>query len=95
MLCNTCVIFYLQMDQEGYLPVSLIANFQRVRNLTTDEKLIYKVSLYGFLAYMTSRSSTFWPTWPQAAKIDGVTVGRPVVRNHYPFIADSDLSVLI
>ena len=46
------------MDNEGYLPVALIANFQRVRNLTTDEKLIYKVRYLCCIPY--DKSSTIY-----------------------------------
>lgn len=42
---RSCSLFLLQMDNEGYLPVSLIANFHRVKALTENMELIIDVSI--------------------------------------------------
>lgn len=40
--------FFLRrkMDQEGFLPVALVASFHRVQALTTDVNLILEVSTF-------------------------------------------------
>lgn len=37
------------MDQEGFLPIGLIASFHRVQALTTNIALIVEVSIFFFL----------------------------------------------
>lgn len=43
--------FFLRrkMDQQGFLPISLIASFHRVQALTTNVSLILEVSQFQFL----------------------------------------------
>ncbi|KAJ8348006.1 hypothetical protein SKAU_G00265950 [Synaphobranchus kaupii] len=52
--------FFLRrkMDQEGFLPVALIASFHRVQALTTDINLIVEVS--SSLACLAKRFLTLW-----------------------------------
>lgn len=40
--------FFLRrkMDQEGFLPIGLIASFHRVQALTTDINIILEVSIF-------------------------------------------------
>ena len=59
LLCPPCSEYYFsldnlerdfflrrKMDQEGFLPVGLIASFHRVQALTTDVNLILDVSTF-------------------------------------------------
>lgn len=39
------------MDQEGFLPIGLIASFHRVQALTTNVALIVEVSTFFFLLW--------------------------------------------
>lgn len=50
--------FFLRrkMDQEGFLPVGLIASFHRVQALTTDVNLILEVSIFLSLADSSYKS---------------------------------------
>lgn len=50
--------FFLRrkMDQEGFLPVGLIASFHRVQALTTDVNLILEVSTFLRLTHLSYKS---------------------------------------
>ncbi|KAF9184131.1 La ribonucleoprotein domain member 1B [Haplosporangium sp. Z 11] len=65
---NLCKDVYMrtQMDSEGYVPLSLIANFNRVKNLTTDHALIkdtIKDSKVIELNGDNIRKKSDWATW--------------------------------
>ncbi|KAF8975116.1 La ribonucleoprotein domain member 1B [Entomortierella lignicola] len=65
---NLCKDVYMrtQMDAEGYVPLSLIANFNRVKNLTTDHALIkdtIKESKVIELNGDNIRKRGDWATW--------------------------------
>lgn len=49
------------MDQEGFLPIGLIASFHRVQALTTNIALIVEVSTFFFLLWreISDSAATF------------------------------------
>ncbi|KAG0208020.1 La ribonucleoprotein domain member 1B [Mortierella sp. GBA30] len=74
---NLCKDVYMrtQMDVEGYVPLSLVANFNRVKNLTVDHALIkdtLKNSKVIELNGDNIRKKDDWATW-LFPKEDGVT----------------------
>lgn len=43
-----CLYFLVQMNSEGFLPLSLISSFQRVQTITMNPDIIKKVIYYYF-----------------------------------------------
>ncbi|KAI1314970.1 La ribonucleoprotein domain member 1 [Mortierella claussenii] len=92
---NLCKDVYMrnQMDAEGYVPLSLIANFNRVKHLTTDHSLIknaLKDSKVIELNGDNIRKKGDWATW-LFPKEDGVAPFQatrssfvPPVRSPHP-----------
>ncbi|KAF9111409.1 La ribonucleoprotein domain member 1B [Mortierella sp. AM989] len=65
---NLCkdVFMRTQMDAEGYVPLSLIANFNRVKSLTTDHALIKDVIKESRVIELNGdniRKKGDWATW--------------------------------
>lgn len=54
--------FFLRrkMDQEGFLPIGLVASFHRVQALTTDVNLILEVSTFLLLTDSSWVTSAAW-----------------------------------
>ncbi|KAF9999702.1 La ribonucleoprotein domain member 1 [Entomortierella chlamydospora] len=94
---NLCKDVYMrtQMNTEGYVPLSLIANFNRVKSLTTDHALIkdaIKNSEVIELSGDNIRKKGDWATW-LFPKGDGITPFQatrssfvPPARNPQPVI---------
>ncbi|KAF9985913.1 La ribonucleoprotein domain member 1 [Mortierella antarctica] len=65
---NLCKDVYMrtQMDSEGYVPLSLVANFNRVKNLTTDHALIKETLKNSNVIELNGdniRKKGDWATW--------------------------------
>ncbi|KAF9416861.1 La ribonucleoprotein domain member 1B [Entomortierella beljakovae] len=98
---NLCKDVYMrkQMDDEGYVPLSFVANFNRVKSLTTDLDLI-KETLKSSKEIETTgdkiRKRGDWATWV-FPKEDGVPAASkrssfvPPPRSPHPVIISSSL----
>ncbi|KAG0324832.1 La ribonucleoprotein domain member 1B [Dissophora globulifera] len=94
---NLCKDVYMrtQMDSEGYVPLSLVANFNRVKNLSTDHVLIKDTIKDSKVVEMDGdklRKRGDWATWI-FPKEDGVAPFQatrssfvPPVRSPHPVI---------
>ncbi|CAG8463382.1 6645_t:CDS:2, partial [Paraglomus brasilianum] len=65
---NLCKDIFLRnnMDLEGYVDVSLLAGFNRVKNLTTDEALVREALLYSHILEVNGdkvRKREGWDFW--------------------------------
>ncbi|KAG0258051.1 La ribonucleoprotein domain member 1B [Mortierella polycephala] len=99
---NLCKDVYMrnQMNSEGYVPLELVANFNRVKNLTTDHALIkeaLKDSKEIEMQGNTIRRRGDWATWvfPRQEGIVPVSTHRssyvPPPRNPHPVTISSSL----
>ncbi|GJJ75070.1 la-related protein 1 [Entomortierella parvispora] len=101
---NLCKDVYMrnQMDSEGWVPLSLVANFNRVKNLTTDHALIketLKSSKVIELQGDRIRKRGDWASWI-FPKEDGAVPPHtqrssfvPPPRSPHPVIISSSLPV--
>ncbi|RIA82146.1 hypothetical protein C1645_835849 [Glomus cerebriforme] len=65
---NLCKDIYLRnnMDSEGYVPISLLAGFNRVKALTMDEKLVREALLMSYIVEVIGdkvRKREGWEFW--------------------------------
>ncbi|KAI7816764.1 hypothetical protein BC939DRAFT_30819 [Gamsiella multidivaricata] len=99
---NLCKDVYMrnQMDSEGYVPLSLVANFNRVKNLTTDHELIketLKSSKEIELNGDKIRRKGDWATWIFPKESGAVPASNhrssyvPPPRSPHPVIISSSL----
>lgn len=49
------------MDKEGYIPISLIASFNRVQDLTNDIQLIFEVYFFARHVIVINRNVSIKP----------------------------------
>uniref|UniRef100_A0A1D1XWM7 La-related protein 1B n=1 Tax=Anthurium amnicola TaxID=1678845 RepID=A0A1D1XWM7_9ARAE len=75
---NLCKDIYLRqnMDEEGWVPVSLIAGFNRVRNLTTNIQFILETLKTSTVVEVQGdkvRRRNDWMNWPPLAPVPNVS----------------------
>ncbi|KAF9905821.1 La ribonucleoprotein domain member 1 [Lobosporangium transversale] len=85
---NLCKDVYMrtQMDSEGYVPLSLIANFNRVKHLTTDHSLIKEAIKDSKVIELNGdniRRRGDWATWI-FPKEDGVIPFQATRSSYVP-----------
>ncbi|CAG8460426.1 1243_t:CDS:2 [Paraglomus occultum] len=73
---NLCKDIFLRtnMDLEGYVDVSLLAGFNRVKNLTTDEALVREALLYSHILEVNGdkvRKREGWDFWLLSKQVNG------------------------
>ncbi|KAF9540721.1 La ribonucleoprotein domain member 1 [Mortierella hygrophila] len=101
---NLCKDVYMrkQMDDEGYVPLSLVANFNRVKYLTTDHALIkdvLKISKEIETKGDKIRRRGDWATWVFPKEDGAVPFSThrssyvPPPRSHHPVTISSSLPV--
>lgn len=91
---NLCKDLYLrsQMDTEGYVPMALIAGFNRVKNLTTDMNLIRTSLKLSTLLQLKDghddllRKKEGWETWvlPAAGTVATANGGKAQIIKSVP-----------
>ncbi|CAI2164549.1 3344_t:CDS:10 [Funneliformis geosporum] len=87
---NLCKDIYLRnnMDSEGYVPISLLAGFNRVKALTLDEAFVREALLMSYIVEVNGdkvRKREGWEFWLLPKQVSVITYTAETIRSFIDF----------